>query len=129
MTARNEYISKIVRDTHTKRFPNRSLSIFCVSNKAYKKNRKRVGAHDIPMKGSGIPALRSYCHKIPARAQFRIANHFLDVRLKDLVQRVRLWLSGASQEKMPNDRTVAHLVDALQTDLQNVSRQVSRVID
>ena len=81
------------------------------------------------MKGSGIPALRNYCHKIPARAQFRIANHFLDVRLKDLVQRVQLWLTGASQETMPNDKTVTKLMDGLQTDLQNVSPQMSRLID
>jgi len=128
MTARNEYISKIVRDTHTKRFPNRSLSIFCVSNKAYKKNRRRIGPHDIPMRGSGIPALRSYCHKIPARAQFRIASHFLDVRLKDLIQRVQLWLTGASQETMPNDKTVSKLMDGLQNDLQNVSRHMSGLI-
>jgi UDP-N-acetylglucosamine:LPS N-acetylglucosamine transferase len=120
MMARNKYISKMVQETHEHRFPNRSLSIFCVSNKAYKKHRNRVGEHDIPMKGSGIPGLRSYCHKIPARAQFRIANHFLDVRLKDLVQQVQLWLAGGSQETVPNDRTVQKLLDTLQNELQKV---------
>jgi UDP-N-acetylglucosamine:LPS N-acetylglucosamine transferase len=120
MTARNEYISGIVRETHAHRFPNRSFSIFCVSNKTYKKTRKRVGEHEIQMKGTGIPRLRSYCHKIPARAQFRIANHFLDVRLKDLVQQVQLWLAGGSQEIMPNDRTVQKLLDTLQNELQEV---------
>jgi len=123
MTARNKYVSKKVRETHEDRFLNRSLSIFCVSNKTYKKNRNKVGEHDIPVKGSGIPALRSYCHKIPARAQFRIANHFLDVRLKDLVQQVQLWLAGGSQETMPNDKMVQKLLDTLQNELKRVRQE------
>lgn len=121
MAARNEYIKKLVRETHADRFPDRSLSIFCVSNKMYDEGRNRVRLHDIAIKGSGIPALRFYCHRIPARAQFRIANHFLDVRLKNLIQSVQLWLTGASQETMPNDKTVEKLMDALQNHLRNVS--------
>jgi UDP-N-acetylglucosamine:LPS N-acetylglucosamine transferase len=77
------------------------------------------------MKGSGIPALRSYCHKIPARAQFRIADHFLSVRLKDFVQRVQLWLTGGSQETLPSDKAVVKLMNTLQNDLQQVSFQVA----
>src|ERR1700722_14405465 len=41
-------------------FNNRSLSLFCVSNKAYKKNRRRVRTHDLLMKGSGILTLQIY---------------------------------------------------------------------
>jgi hypothetical protein len=125
MTARNEYISKIVRETYAKQFPSRPLPTFCVSNRTYETNRTRVGTQQLSMQGSGIPALRNYCHKIPARAQFRIANHFLGVRLKDLVQTVQLWLTGGSQEIMPSDSTVVKLIHTLQNELQNVSCQDS----
>jgi hypothetical protein len=120
MTARNNYISNLVRETHAQHFHNRSLSVFCVSNKAYKTNVRRVRTHELPIKGSGIPALRSHCHKIPARAQFRIADHFLTVKLKDLVQRVQLWLTGGSRDTVPNDKTVQKLLETLQTTLQEV---------
>ena len=120
MTARNDYIEKLVRSTHAKLFKNRPLSVFCVSNKTYKKNRRRVKVHDLPIKGSGVPALRSHCHKIPAHAQFRIAHHFLTVSLKALVQRVQLWLAGGSQETMPNDATVQRMLETLQKGLQEV---------
>lgn len=120
MTARNDYIEKLVRSNHAKLFNNRPLSVFCVSNKTYKKNRRRVKVHDLPIRGSGVPALRSHCHKIPAQAQFRIAHHFLTVNLKALVQRVQLWLAGGSEETMPNDATVQRMLETLQNDLQKV---------
>jgi hypothetical protein len=120
MTARNIHIEKLVRSNHAALFKDRLLSIFCISNKTYKKNRRRVKVHDLPMKGSGVPALRSHCHKIPARAQFRVAHHFLTVSLKGLVQRVQLWLSGGSQETLPNEATVQRMLETLQDDLQQV---------
>ena len=125
MTARNTYIEKLVRSNHAKLFKNRPLSVFCVSNKTYKKNRRRVKVHGLPIRGSGIPALRSHCHKIPARAQFRIAHHFLTVNLKALVQRVQLWVAGGSQETMPNDATVQRMLETLQNDLQKVRSMFS----
>lgn len=121
MTARNGYIEELIRTTHAQLFRARPLSVFCISNKMYKKNRRRVKVHDLPIKGSGIPALRRHCHKIPAQAQFRIGHHFLTVRLKGLVERLQLWLIGGSQETMPNDATVQRLLETLQDDLQKVS--------
>lgn len=122
MTARNQYIEKLVLSTHSKMLGTRPLSVFCVSNKAYKKNRQRAKVHDLPIKGSGIPLLRRHCHKIPSRAQFRVGHHFLTVRLKSLVQQAQLWLAGGSQEIMPNDATVQRLLESLQSDLKMVSR-------
>ncbi len=120
MTARNNHIRNLVRSSHTRLFNDRHVSVFCVSNKTYKQNRRRFRNHELSMKGSGIPALRSHCHKIPAQAQFRIAHHFLTVNLKALVQRVQLWLVGGSQETMPNDATVQRLLQTLQHDLKKV---------
>jgi hypothetical protein len=125
MTARNDHIEKLVLGTHAKLFENRRLSVFCVSNKAYKKNRKRAKIHDLAMKGSGIPRLRQHCHKIPCRAQFRIGHHFLTVSLKSLVQQAQLWLAGGSQETMPNDATVQRLLESLEGDLKMVSKDSS----
>jgi len=120
MTARNNYIEGLVRRNHAALFNSRRLSVFCVSNKAYKEHRKRSRAHQLPITGSGIPALRTHCHKIPAQAQFRIAHHFLTVSLKSLVQQVQLWLAGGSQETMPNDATVQRLLETIQQDLRVV---------
>ncbi|KAH6696399.1 hypothetical protein BKA61DRAFT_683102 [Leptodontidium sp. MPI-SDFR-AT-0119] len=118
MTARNDYVEKLVRSAHAKMLGTGPLSVFCVSNKTYKKNRLRANVHDLPMRGSGIPALRKHCHKIPAQAQFRIGHNFLTVNLKSLVQQVQLWLVGGSQETMPNDATVQRLMKILQDDLK-----------
>ncbi len=120
MSARNDYIENLVRNNHARLFKNRPLSVFCVSNKPYKKNVRRSRNNYLPIKGSGIPALRSHCHKIPARAQFRIAHHFLTVSLKALIQRVQLWLAGGSQETLPSDATVQKMLNTLQHDLRKV---------
>jgi hypothetical protein len=125
MTARNDHIENLVLRTYAEILRPRTLSVFCVSNKTYKKNRQRVKVHDLPMKGSGIPLLRQHCHKIPSRAQFRIGHHFLTIRVKSLVQQVQLWLAGGSQETMPNDATVRRLLESLQVDLKMVSRACS----
>ena len=125
MMARNDYIEKLVLSTHSEMLETRPLSVFFVSNKAYNKNRHRVKVHDLPMKGSGIPLLRQHCHKIPARAQFRIGHHFLTVSLKSLVQQVQLWLAGGSGETIPNDATVQRLLESLQGDLKMVRKASS----
>ena len=120
MSVRNKHIRSIVCENHARRFPERPLEVFFVSNRQYKTNRNRTRTQEFTMQGSGIPALRSHCHKIPARAQFRIACHFLTVRLKDLVQKVHLWLNGGSKETIPNDQTVQRLLHTLNNDLQLV---------
>jgi hypothetical protein len=128
MTARNDYVENLIRTTHLKLCKDRRISVFCVSNKTYKKNSRRARIHDLLIKGSGIPALRSHCHKIPAQAQFRVAHHFLTIRLKALVQRVQLWLAGGSEETMPNDATVQKLLDKLRNDLQKVPQNFTSVL-
>jgi hypothetical protein len=125
MTARNDYIEKLILSTHAKILRPRHVSVFWVSNKAYKKNRQRAKVHNLPIKGSGIPPLRQHCHKIPARTQFRIGHHFLTVKLKSLVQQVQLWLAGGSREAMPNHATIQRLLESLYDDLKMVSRACS----
>jgi len=122
MTARINYVEKLIRTTHLKLCKDRRISVFCVSNKTYKENKRRSKIHDLLIKGSGIPELRSHCHKIPAQAQFRVAHHFLTIRLKALVQRVQLWLAGGSEETMLNDATIQKLLNRLRNDLQKVPK-------
>ena len=122
MTARNDYIEKLIVSTYAKRLRPRPLSVFCVSNKAYKRYRPKAKVDALSMKGSGIPLLRQHCHKIPSRTQFRIGHHFLTVSVKSLVQQVQLWLVGGSQETLPNHATVQRLLESLQGDLKMVSR-------
>ncbi|KIM94328.1 hypothetical protein OIDMADRAFT_149423 [Oidiodendron maius Zn] len=123
MTARNEYIEKLIISTHAKILRPRPLSVFCVSNKAYKYNRPRAKANVLSIKGSGIPLLRQHCHKIPSRAQFRIGHHFLTVSVKSLVQQVQLWLVGGSPETLPNHATVQRLLESLQGDLKMLKEE------
>jgi hypothetical protein len=120
MTARNNYITEKAKTAYAQRFVEKSLSVFCVSNRDYSRNRRRVRVHDLPIQGSGIPSLRNHCHKIPAQAQFRIATHFLQVRLEDLVKRVQLWLVGGSQESLPNHATVQRLLEQFHNDIRQV---------
>ncbi|TVY12926.1 hypothetical protein LARI1_G009230 [Lachnellula arida] len=120
IAARNGHIKSLAHNSHAALSNNRSMSVFCVSNKIYKRNRNRSKDRNLSMKSSGIPALRSHCHKIPAQAQFRVAYHFLTVTLKALVQRVQLWLAGGSGETMANDATVQRWLQTLQHDLKKV---------
>lgn len=124
MTARNHYISNLARKVHEGYFEEKTLPVFCVSNKAYWENRNRRRKHELSMKGSGIPALRSHCHRLPARAQFRLAEHFLNVSLKGFVQQVQLWLTGGSQSSLPNDKAVQQLLERLRETLQKVRKRI-----
>ncbi|KAI9698042.1 MAG: hypothetical protein M1836_004395 [Candelina mexicana] len=126
MTARNHFIEELLLRNHAERFSGRSLSVFCISNTLYMDNRDREREHDLLIQASGIRKLRRFCHKVSARAQFRVANHFLGVRLKDMVQRVQMWLTGGSQATMPNDTTIQKLLVSLRDELQT---EVSQCIE
>lgn len=120
MNARNEFIQELLLRNHAQRFSGRSLSVFCISNNLYEDNRDQGKKHDLLILASGIRKLRRFCHKVSARAQFRVACHFLDVSLKGLVQRVQLWLTGGSQSTLPNDSTIQKLLDSLKDESYTV---------
>lgn len=44
---------------------------------------------------SGIPELRKFCYSLPAKAQFRSANHYLSTELVSLVLSAELWNGAA----------------------------------
>lgn len=96
--ARNADIRECLTKAYSKLFPAGDLDIFYITNKDYQGYLEQGGeAHALAIKGSGIPRLRRFCHSIPARAQFRATNHFLEIQLKGLVQSLELWLSAGSK--------------------------------
>lgn len=127
---RNHYLEKLVQDNYKNILPGHSLSTFSVSSLIYEENCQRADDNRMLIDASGIQALRNHCHKIPSKAQFRIAHHFLTVSLKALVQRVQMWLAGGSRETMLNDATVQKLLETLQHDLQkSASVSISAAAD
>lgn len=97
-------------------FPAGDLDVFCVANQDYQGYVEQgEEAHELAIQGSGIPSLRRFCHSIPARAQFRATNHFLEVRLKGLVQSLELWLSAGARN------------NSLQLPLDNFSEELFKV--
>ncbi|KAI9879730.1 MAG: hypothetical protein M1830_007515 [Pleopsidium flavum] len=96
--ARNADIRERLTKAYSKLFPSGGLDIFCVANKDYQGYLEQGReAHALAIAGSGIPHLRRFCHSIPARAQFRATNHFLEIQLKGLVQSLELWLSAGTK--------------------------------
>lgn len=104
--ARNADIREKLVRVYSDFFPaGGDLDVFCVANRDYQGSVEQgEEAHELAIQGSGIPSLRRFCHSIPARAQFRATNHFLEVRLKGLVQSLELWLSARNNSlQLPVD--------------------------
>jgi hypothetical protein len=66
------------------------LPVFCVDNRIYHTCQNLQEALL-----SGIPDLRKFCYSIPAKAQFRAANHYIGTELSSLVSSVELWVQAA----------------------------------
>ncbi len=113
VAARNDDIREQLVKAYCDFSPAGNLDVFCVANQDYQ-GRYGQGeeAHKLAIQGSGIPELRRFCHSIPARAQFRATNHFLEVQLKGLVQSLELWLSAGGRN------------NSLQLPLINFSEQL-----
>lgn len=114
--ARNADIREQLVNAYSDLFPARDLDVFCVANQDYQGHIEQgEEAHELAILGSGIPSLRRFCHSIPARAQFRATNHFLEVQLKSLVQSLELWLSAGARN------------NSLQLPLDNFSEELLNV--
>lgn len=105
--ARNAAIREQLVKAYSEFYPAGDLDVFCVANQDYQGYVEQgEEAHELAIHGSGIPRLRRFCHSIPARAQFRATNHFLEVQLKGLVQSLELWLSAGARNnslQLPSD--------------------------
>ncbi|CZR60546.1 uncharacterized protein PAC_10442 [Phialocephala subalpina] len=122
MTAQNNHIKTLAKRKLMTFFGDRLISVFCISNKAYNKIRN-PGEQKLALAGCGIPELCNHCIQIPARAQFRLAEHFLVVRIPDLLHQVKMWYSGVSQTLLPNDEA------ALQSVIAKIEQDLSGKIN
>lgn len=106
--ARNADIREQLVKAYSNFFPAGDLEVFCIANQDYQGHVEQgEEAHKLAIQGSGIPRLRRFCHSIPARAQFRATNRFLEVQLKGLVQSLELWLSAGARNnslQLPQDK-------------------------
>lgn len=100
--ARNADIKQQLAEKYTDLFPAGGLNVFCVSNKDYQCYLELgAEAYAPAIEGSGVPRLRQFCHSIPARAQYRATNQFLEIQLMSLVQSLELWLKSGVRRKGP----------------------------
>lgn len=120
ITARNNHIKNLAKKDMREIFHDRLVSVFCVSNKAYNKIRNPQ-EQELALEGSGIPDLRLHCHRIPARAQFRLAEHFVVARIPDLLRQGKMWYSAASEAFQLDDEVALHaLMDRVEQELSKV---------
>src|SRR4051812_17682503 len=90
MDARNNHVQRRLLESYGKKLPNGRLKIFCVSNKVYNTYTKK--GDDVWVEASGIPRLRQFCYSIPAEARLAEAEHFLQSKVSNLLNRMQLWL-------------------------------------
>jgi hypothetical protein len=77
---------------------NGNLEIFCVSNTEYNDSRGEEYTIARPrIELSGIPALRQYCHLIPAKTQFEAVSAYLEHQVPSLLSSIRQWLLLGSE--------------------------------
>ncbi|KAK2596612.1 hypothetical protein QQS21_006288 [Conoideocrella luteorostrata] len=90
--ARNEHVKRGLQKEYESKVPNRTLDVFCVSNKMYS-DHIRNGNLEFIM-ASGIPELRKFCHTITADAQMQEANHFLTSSIPSLLTSLEIRIGG-----------------------------------
>ena len=103
ISARNTDIETRLRAVYAGLSGNHDINVFCVANKDYQGDPEQSpDAHAIAVEGSGIPDLRRFCHSIVAEAQFRAADHYIEVQIKGLIQSLQVWLTAADgQDPLP----------------------------
>ena len=114
----------------------RTIHSFCVSNKLYgecrrprnrsgprrsSNNQDKAQAIEQKLESSGIPELREFCLGIPIKAHIEETQHFLDTRLKSLVEKTELWLTANMAEISVNPESTQEILTMCQDELKTVS--------
>ena len=118
--ARNEDVTKKLQSAYAAKVKGGSLSVFCVSNRHYKKFSEKGNTEYVI--ASGIPALRHFCHSIAAKAQHREARHFLDTSLPSLLSSMQLWVESFRER---SESSWQELQEKLETGAETAISQVS----
>ncbi|KAF2183055.1 hypothetical protein K469DRAFT_584335 [Zopfia rhizophila CBS 207.26] len=94
--ARNQFVKAGLQSAYAEKVENKTLEVFCVSNKAYEKYAKKGRVEFV--EASGIPEVRRFCHTITAQSQLDESKNFLLSKLPSLLSSARLWMEKTLQE-------------------------------
>lgn len=120
MKARNEFVRSGLQRAYLEKVKHKTLEVFCVSNVDYNKHSRK--GHRDSAKATEIPALRTFCYAINARAQLAESIAFLLAKLPSLLGSARLWMERvlrADQEIQTKKRQ-----DELLSYIQKVHTEV-----
>jgi hypothetical protein len=103
--------------------PGGNLHVFCASNKIYWDSRHVVPKdRALPLlRLSGILDIRRHCLSLVSESQLRIARHYIQHDISDVVNNVQLWVqSGAGSANAEQKQAVRQTLDALEARLRRV---------
>lgn len=98
------------------------MQVFCVSNNFYAGDSEDEVAQEEAYKLlSGIPELREYCQSIPAEAQARIVDNFLENQVPSLLGSVNQWcLLGIEKVAAEQGTIVCQVLRKIESSLRQV---------
>jgi hypothetical protein len=134
--ARNKYVMNRIMTYYTNHTQSRKVDVFCVSSWLFRDSRRfeneasrrrslmntdKANAAEQMRESSGIPQLRDFIQSIPQRAQTEEARHFLNTRIRTLLEKLELWFTGNMPGVSANQVASLHTVDTVQRELEEVS--------
>lgn len=121
---RNTEVEQSLRETYSSYAEETQLSIFCVSNTMYWKNRQAMEQNAQPsLELSGIPALRRYCIGIVAESHLSETVQYIKDTVPVFIGSMELWLhAGAGATSMRGKEQIMVAVDAIQSQMDEVYR-------
>lgn len=117
ISRRNQRVTSSLKRTYGDQ-----IRVFCVSNTLYSDHRTqepdRANAY---IQLSGIRDLRRYCQSVPADAQLRATEGFLQTQVPALLGSVSLWAAAGSDTVT---HTRAEVLRGVLSDAEQVLQQV-----
>jgi hypothetical protein len=115
--------------------PARNVDVYCISSWLYRDSRRfenearrrssltnadKMHAAEQMRESSGIPQLREFIQNIPQRAQAEETRHFLNTRIRTLLEKLELWLTGNMPGVSINRDAALGIVEMSQRELEEV---------
>lgn len=122
INTRNEIVRQQLREAYKDRIPGGDLSVFCVSNTDYWKERplpKDVSIDLLEL--SGMIEVRKHCISIVGESQHRAATLYMKRKIPALLDSLQLWVQSGSGSLS------AERKKAIRQTLDNVERILRRV--
>lgn len=99
--ARNEFVKAGLKKAYAKKVNDKTLEVFCVSNKDYFKDCREGRTQFV--EAGGIPELRKFCHSINAEAQLDESKNYLLAELPTLFASTQVWMETILEEVEDED--------------------------